>query len=123
MSTKEYRALCKEIMARDFQKCRVCKARNNLAVHHIQFRSQGGAHEQTNLLTVCATCHQKIHGTHGVIRIFILAKSGNPDDIPNADEGIKVVTLNGYNGCKRKSKLETIVLPVSAIEVIKGDTR
>jgi 5-methylcytosine-specific restriction endonuclease McrA len=30
-------------------------------VHHILRRSQGGKHEESNLLTVCYLCHEYIH--------------------------------------------------------------
>lgn len=29
--------------------------------HHIRLRSQGGTHEPSNLLDVCAACHRHIH--------------------------------------------------------------
>jgi hypothetical protein len=29
--------------------------------HHIRLRSQGGTHEPSNLLDVCAACHRYIH--------------------------------------------------------------
>jgi HNH endonuclease len=30
-------------------------------VHHVIFRSQNGSDEQTNLLTLCKTCHDGLH--------------------------------------------------------------
>jgi hypothetical protein len=97
--------------------CRACKNRNDLHCHHVVFRSHAGHDLSSNLLTVCTDCHKKIHGTGGPQHIFILAKSGDPDEVPNADEGIKVVVLNKYNGKppkKQKCKPE-----VTSIEVVK----
>lgn len=33
-------------------------------VHHIVFRSQGGPHEEWNLIALCKLCHMRAHGTH-----------------------------------------------------------
>lgn len=33
----------------------------NLEVHHILYRSQGGGHDQENLITLCNTCHGRAH--------------------------------------------------------------
>lgn len=58
------------VRARDGHQCQACHipvfvdARNPLQraqVHHIQYRSRGGADAQKNLITVCAECHAKIH--------------------------------------------------------------
>ena len=32
-----------------------------MEVHHIVFRSQNGSDEETNLLTLCKTCHDGLH--------------------------------------------------------------
>lgn len=44
-----------EIIARD-KNCRVCGRRGH-EVHHIQFRSQGGKNEKSNLILLCNDCH------------------------------------------------------------------
>ena len=38
-----------------------CECRTHLHCHHIKRRSQGGSDEASNLLVVCARCHQFIH--------------------------------------------------------------
>lgn len=62
--------LRREVRARDGHQCQSCHvpvfvhASNPLQraqVHHIQFRSKGGTNDHTNLITVCAECHAKIH--------------------------------------------------------------
>ena len=32
-------------------------------VHHIKPTASGGGHEETNLMSLCASCHAKIHGS------------------------------------------------------------
>ena len=81
-------------MERDGWKCRVCKRRSNLHTHHIIFRSQKGGDYSWNMLTLCNDCHN-VDGVHQN-RFIIVAKSGNLDDPVNADEGVKIIRLNGW---------------------------
>jgi cytochrome c553 len=39
----------------------VCGAQENLQVHHKQLRSQQGSDEDSNLITLCAACHEGMH--------------------------------------------------------------
>ncbi|HAZ37702.1 MAG TPA: HNH endonuclease, partial [Clostridiaceae bacterium] len=44
--------------------CQYCKGKSKdskLEVHHIIFRSQSGSDESKNLITLCKTCHGKLH--------------------------------------------------------------
>ncbi len=34
-------------------------------VHHIKPLSQGGTHDEINLMSLCYSCHEKIHGGRG----------------------------------------------------------
>lgn len=45
----------------DGNKCRCCNSRNNLQVHHIKYRSEGGTNDKENLITVCVECHGLVH--------------------------------------------------------------
>ena len=52
------------VRARDNYTCAICKGKHKdrrLDVHHIIFRSQGGSDEAENLITLCHTCHKKLH--------------------------------------------------------------
>jgi len=51
------------VLNRDNYQCRECKKKTNLKlhVHHIQFRSNGGSNSPDNLVTLCKTCHDKLH--------------------------------------------------------------
>lgn len=52
------------VLNRDQYTCQCCKGKrkdSKLEVHHIVFRSQGGSDDEANLITLCSTCHKKIH--------------------------------------------------------------
>jgi hypothetical protein len=50
------------VLARDNYTCNICKKKNtSLHIHHIIFRSEGGSDEQENLITLCKSCHDKLH--------------------------------------------------------------
>lgn len=54
--------LRQEILKRDSFKCRECGFQKNLTVHHVTPKYAGGLDEQENLITICASCHNKKHG-------------------------------------------------------------
>ena len=58
-STKDIpAAVRKQVLARDNYRCRRCGREDNLSLHHIIPRSQGGRHIAENLVTVCILpCH------------------------------------------------------------------
>lgn len=50
------------VLYRDNYQCQKCKAKNaKLHVHHIVFISNGGAGSPDNLITLCESCHNKLH--------------------------------------------------------------
>jgi len=50
------------ILHRDDYQCQKCKAKNTkLHVHHIVFRSKGGTDTPDNLISLCESCHNKLH--------------------------------------------------------------
>lgn len=57
------------VLNRDSYTCQCCKGKHKdskLEVHHIIFRSQGGSDDESNLITLCHTCHQNLH--KGIIK-------------------------------------------------------
>ncbi|MDD8057421.1 MAG: HNH endonuclease, partial [Thomasclavelia ramosa] len=57
-NTKSY------VLDRDNYTCQHCKGKSKdskLEVHHIVFRSNGGSNEESNLVCLCKTCHDKLH--------------------------------------------------------------
>ena len=61
LDSSSYVQLRRQILARDGWRCQICGSRSNLQVHHQRFRSQQGADEEANLITLCAGCHEKLH--------------------------------------------------------------
>lgn len=55
-------------LSRDGYTCQICGAKHTrLEVHHIKYRSQGGTDDLDNLITLCESCHKKIHAGKIVI--------------------------------------------------------
>ncbi len=44
--------------------CVACGIREQLHHHHLIPKSRGGGNAETNLITLCANCHEKIHGVN-----------------------------------------------------------
>ena len=52
------------VLNRDNYTCQHCKGKtkdSKLEVHHIIFRKNGGSDEESNLITLCKSCHDKLH--------------------------------------------------------------
>ena len=51
---------------RDKHTCQLCKANKNVVieVHHIQQRSKGGSNKPSNLISLCHSCHRKVHSNN-----------------------------------------------------------
>ena len=52
------------VLTRDGYCCQHCKGKTKdkrLEVHHIVFRSENGSDEESNLNTLCKTCHDALH--------------------------------------------------------------
>ncbi len=53
-----------KVLNRDNYECQCCRGKHKdskLEVHHIIYRSQGGSDDENNLITLCHTCHKKVH--------------------------------------------------------------
>lgn len=64
------------VLNRDNYTCRYCKGKHKdskLEIHHIIFRSQGGSDEESNLITLCHTCHRDLH--NGKINLKLSGKA------------------------------------------------
>ncbi len=60
------------VRERDCNSCVVCFF-PHVQVHHIKFRSQGGTHDTSNLVCLCAECHGLVQNRRIVI-------TGSADD-------------------------------------------
>jgi len=61
LEPESYRELHRQVLERDAWRCQICGCMQNLQVHHLNFRSQSGADEEQNLITLCAQCHDEVH--------------------------------------------------------------
>ena len=61
LDPEPYDQLRKQVLRRDGWRCQLCGSRQNLHVHHQQLRSQQGDDENSNLITLCAACHEEQH--------------------------------------------------------------
>jgi hypothetical protein len=62
------------VLTRDSYTCQSCKSKkkdSRLHVHHIIFRSNNGSDDESNLITLCKTCHDALHAGK-----LILKKTG-----------------------------------------------
>lgn len=52
------------VRGRDGSLCRLC---GNVGVHahHVRYRSEGGSHDERNLITLCLACHDVVHSDKG----------------------------------------------------------
>ena len=56
-----YEQLRQEVLARDRWKCQVCGSLSGVEVHHLTPKGRQGDDSEENLITLCTTCHRKIH--------------------------------------------------------------
>ena len=63
LGPKSYKQLRNRVLGRDGWRCQSCGTMFNLQVHHKESRSQSGDDSDQNLITLCATCHARVH--HG----------------------------------------------------------
>ena len=77
---EQYALLVKQALRRDGYRCGSCGSRNNLAAHHVWFRSHSGPDMLWNLITLCTSCHNGVHR-----------------DVKNGEYGLVITTnMNGF---------------------------
>lgn len=57
-----WQTLRRYVIWRDFRRCRVCRRRGQLDVHHVRPVSKGGSWFTKNLIAVHRSCHAGLHG-------------------------------------------------------------
>ena len=65
LEPKAYAQLRRQVLDRDGWRCQNCGRGSELQVHHLRFRSAFGDDEMENLITLCFSCHEKIHRSIG----------------------------------------------------------
>jgi len=61
LDEESYRKLWQHVLERDRWSCQYCGNRRHLQVHHITSRGRLGDDSDGNLISLCATCHGKLH--------------------------------------------------------------
>ncbi len=57
-------------LMRDGYQCQQCGKRNcRLEAHHIAYREHGGKDTLTNLVTLCDSCHRKVHQGKSILKV------------------------------------------------------
>jgi len=62
LDSMSYTKLQRQVLQRDGWRCQFCGSMQNLQVHHLKLRSQSGGDDEPNLITLCAECHERVHG-------------------------------------------------------------
>ena len=85
------------VLNRDNYTCQYCKGKHKdskLEVHHILYRSNGGSNEESNLITLCHTCHQDVH--KGIIDLKLKGKIKGTLKYATQMNSIRVQLLKKY---------------------------
>jgi 5-methylcytosine-specific restriction endonuclease McrA len=61
LESRDYEQLRDYVLLRDGWRCQFCGSRQNVEVHHQQFRSHSGEDTEENLITLCTNCHWLMH--------------------------------------------------------------
>jgi 5-methylcytosine-specific restriction endonuclease McrA len=61
LATDAYEHLRRRVLERDHWRCQSCGSLQNLEVHHQTLRSQSGDDSESNLITLCSSCHVHVH--------------------------------------------------------------
>ncbi len=96
LSHTQYTTLKDAVVRRDSWKCRVCKTRNNLVVHHIVYRSHGGDDIESNLITLCDNCHNAIHKPHPRTGAMLVLLPLDESKLVHSADNIRFLCLNGF---------------------------
>ena len=91
-------------LMRDGYRCQLCGERNCcLQAHHLFHRAHGGKDTLSNLLTLCQSCHKKLH--QGKLTLPLTGVSGYPDVVAQR-------TMQGkaylYAALGKRARLSTV---------------
>ncbi len=104
-------------LMRDSYQCQQCRKQGvRLEAHHIEFREHGGKDTLGNLLTLCESCHSRLH--QGKITLKVTGVSGHLDQIAQRSmqgktslyatlgKGAPLTTLFGYQTATWRKHLD-----------------
>jgi 5-methylcytosine-specific restriction endonuclease McrA len=61
LEQRDYQELRERVLRRDSWRCSFCGSMKSLEIHHQRFRSRSGEDTEENLITLCASCHSRMH--------------------------------------------------------------
>ncbi len=122
------------VLSRDNYICQCCKGKtkdSKLEVHHIIFRQNGGSDEESNLITLCSTCHYKIH--HNGLKLNLKGKRKGQLKHATQMNSIRIQLLKIYNnaietfGAITKENRQLLGLPkehyIDAVVIASGGSK
>ena len=80
---EKYAPLKQAVFVRDQWRCRYCRVRQNLHIHHITYRSHGGEDAMYNLVTLCMQCHEAVHSGNLIVEWSTYLGAGTVRFYPN----------------------------------------
>jgi len=66
LDPESYEQVRQVVLRRDGWRCQACGSMSNLEVHHKEFRGHSGDDSAQNLITLCSTCHTRLHHSKSV---------------------------------------------------------
>jgi 5-methylcytosine-specific restriction endonuclease McrA len=85
----KWKLIREAVLVRDNLTCYRCERTDNLTVHHLVPRAEGGGDSLRNLITLCSKCHDYAEVEQLRTRIAILASSDLPNKEAEAREKLK----------------------------------
>ena len=67
----QYRSVREAVLERDNHTCQKCGQHDDLHVHHIKHRADGGSNEADNLVTLCDRCHAEEHKGEPIYKLMV----------------------------------------------------
>ena len=61
LDSELHEQLRNQVLHRDGWRCLSCGTMSHLEIHHSKFRSHAGDDSEQNLVTLCASCHARVH--------------------------------------------------------------
>lgn len=97
-----------QILVRDEYRCRICSRDNNLHIHHIIPRIQGGSHKSENLITLCASCHGSVE-TRDIASATKKCIKNFMKEVPKVLTSKEILTLNLSNRIQLEALYEILI--------------
>lgn len=114
LRSDEWRKLRQQVIDRDGGECVICGNRDNLHVHHLNYK-EGIDEDGANLVTLCQECHHKVHE---IVKRTFSPRTGEGDVLYAAEKELaarmsQIVNEEYPAGIEGRRK-------VRAIQILRG---